>query len=260
MIRDDGGGGQEGEVQSVRARQAEIKQRLQSSISSPDELWELILAPLDLLGVVPSNIPLRLCKYAVWHDCNDEDRRAALRSVSWISDMQRLLLEKVLIDWSEVVQKEEMMHIILQQWFAPNASSQAGSIYIASLATLTSVLSDMQIANGEAAASLQSPHNVANTPVTTASMVASILHLFTANVTLGAVLQNLDVHQSQAKKGIIWNDFIRELVSLPDRVANATKGRSPPELERRWVNRCKYSADMYLSQTSPLSSSEISSR
>ncbi|UZJ55453.1 hypothetical protein CBS101457_004773 [Exobasidium rhododendri] len=233
MVHDDGGGEVDRTFRDLKTRHAEIKQKLQSPIPSEDELWNLVLAPLDLLQIVPSNLPLRLRKHAVWPASSEGDQRTAQRNIVWITDIQKILLEKVFIDWNDVLQAEGVLHMLLQQWFTPDASPQAGSIYIATLSTISTTLSKAQAGQRLISKPIQGSDPGLGLSAGTAS-IATILRIFIANFSLGAVLQNLELYQSEGRRDVIWKDVLRDLISLPDRVANAYEGKGPHELERRY--------------------------
>jgi hypothetical protein len=70
-------------------------------------------------------------------------------------------------------------------------------------------------------------------PAEAVSLVDRVLILFSRNLSLRAIADSLERFHTQNKRDIIWTTVIREVTSLPERVANATKGGGPPEVERR---------------------------
>jgi hypothetical protein len=234
---EDGRGNNESKV-SLRARLSDFKQRLQSPVVSREDLYELLLAPLDLLGIVPTDLPAHLVKYAVWKDCNEEDRQKIHTAHAWISDVQKVLIEEVMVDWNEEIQK---MPWLLEAWFAPvsrtieaegsKLTANAGTMYIASLSTFTAILSAASLNHGSSASS-STPLAIA-LPAVSISLLERVLVLFCKGLSLKGVIESLQTYHTKTKRDIIWTTVIRELASLPERVANGWSGKGPLELERR---------------------------
>lgn len=241
MSTDEGTSSQDKGPLTLRERQSEIKKRLESPIASKKELYTLLASPLLLLQI---QVPDQWAKYAIWENHQKEaDRKAAQVGTVWISDIQKLLLEKVLIDWKDEI--EESLPSILQVWFAPvsdNTSAatlhdfntvNTGSFYVATLSTISAILSSASLKYNHASSSSshRSPLEAA-LPAAAVRLVYKVLDLFSTNFSLCSIEENLQTYQTSTKRSIIWSDVVRELTSLPERVANATMGRVPQGLER----------------------------
>ena len=217
-MSEDGGGQGDG-VGDVRGRMAATKKSLQSPITSYTHILDLLLAPLELLQVLPPSA-MHL-EHAKWPEDSDEDRRRVQANTAWIADVQVLLLERVLVDWQDSIDEEQLLPLCFA-WFVPTHGPlpAIGSVLLATLTTLTSVLPSLS----KQSATPASPYTV--------RLVNSILPFFATNFSLRAVVESLQVHQPQGKRDIMWTSAVRQFVSLPERVANVTEGGGPQELER----------------------------
>lgn len=214
-----------------RSQWQQIRERFDSQIGNEDELLDLIFAPFDLLGLgleITDGDPLRIVRsHSQWknlkvgHALPEE----AKRNFRWIADIQSKLLNDVIPDWQVVLEQRELLDIILQQWFSPSSRNKndrraVGAIQICSLDTIIVALTDqVHDANG------QLRHRRKSWSILQKILPSLIDQISLLDIEI-ACQELLPLNKRQLQ----WTSFIRQLLSLPDRIANAYEGKFPDTL------------------------------
>lgn len=217
--------------QSPRSNVQRYRQLLSDPIESEDTLLNLLLAPLDLLGLVPRDLPAHVVHaHASWDNLNLGDGQSILESQNvhhWIAEVQVVLLEKVFNDWQDVLENKGLYWSILRQWLVPDpVNNNAGAVQIASLEVLT-----LQVSKHMSARTSPNATSAGSTRTT----LGRALTLFFERVSLKCTSMYVSECVPLSQRALVWTDILRHFVSAPDRIANMYSGQIPETLTKRSI-------------------------
>lgn len=137
-----------------------------------------------------------------------------------IEAVQESLLSRIASEWAPTLPKEQWQDLVRFSFFGPEASSpEKGVVQQCALRTLSRLLSTTDKGNLEAVVE-----------VCTAAM---------DHLSLPSLIAAVRGEKNKARAEVSWNETLRLLSSLPDRVANATEGKVPFSttrwMEKVWV-------------------------
>ncbi|KAI0035955.1 telomere length regulation protein-domain-containing protein [Vararia minispora EC-137] len=175
--------------------------RLRSPIPDLPTLLSLLTAPLDCLSILPP----RFHQYKAITLPPD-----AFRTSRHVPLIQRALLEHVTPAWKPALDEANMMALV-DQYFVPdafmNATPSAGQVSMHAYSTLLSL-----------------PFN---------DYSLSLLTRLSTSYPVDRLYTSIYGTGSSVRAGYLWEDAIRNVLSVPAKVANALEGRNiPPELEQ----------------------------
>lgn len=245
-------------------------QQLSSPIPSISTLAALLLAPLDSVSLLSPSLRHKYLD-SQSHSFNPQGFKP-----SFITDVQKLIIEKILADWNEVLSEEDrkvkkkrgkskqleglqdsdedlsLLEIILQLWFYPTSredfgldsktlqnsdqtSSSSGQakrdskakICVSSLRVCSSLLSRRVVTSKTSV-----EKNSSSLHPSSSKYLIEILVQYQSRVHLGLLLEGAFSEKNKAQQKLTWEDTVKNLVSLPDKVANFTEGKPPDSLER----------------------------
>lgn len=214
-----------------RTQWQQIRDRLDKPIADEDTLLDLLFAPLNLLGLEVNDADEEqshiIRPHLQWRklDLGDGLPEEATRSFRWIAEVQSKLLRDIIPDWCAVLERRDLLEVVLQQWFSPTSKSKEdsaiiGAVQLCSLDTVSVALSDrLPDASGQGR---QRPETWNILQKILLSLVDRLSLLDTAHACQDLVSSN--------KRQLQWTSFIRQLLSLPDRIANAHEGKFPDAL------------------------------
>ncbi|RPD65882.1 hypothetical protein L226DRAFT_500049 [Lentinus tigrinus ALCF2SS1-7] len=182
------------------ATQAQIREtltRLQSPIPDLTTLLPLLVAPLACVGLLPP----RFRDYDIAPISSD-----AFSILRHIPALQRALLEHIVPAWEPVLQQEDKYQLI-EQYFCPDAisfaSPAAGQFALYAYSTLLSIsMRDSSV-----------------------WLLAKLCKSYPIDV-LHSVLFSSGTSVSSSRHSISWEDCVRDVISVPAKVANYMAGRS----------------------------------
>lgn len=181
-----------------------IISRLQSPITSLEELLQLLTAPLDILGLLP---PAFLRYNTHPYDRSKKDSFVLSRDIPRI---QELLITNICPVWEADLTKEGR-HDLLYQYFCPDAffaaSQNAGEMALHAYSTINqNILSELSI-----------------------DVLKRLIRLYPVDRMYAVVFQGSgNVH---VRKQGVWEDFLKSVFSIPTKVANYYQETPPsPEL------------------------------
>ena len=179
----------------------DLVNRLKSPISDLPTLLSLLAAPLDCLSLLPPRF--YQCKTITLP-------RDVFRISRHVPLIQRALLEHVMPNWKPALDEANMMAII-DQYFVPdlfmNATPSAGQISMHAYSTVLSL-----------------PFN---------EYSLSLLARLSTSYPIDRLYMSIYGTSSNAHTEYLWEDTVRNILSVPAKVANALEGRNiPSELEQ----------------------------
>ncbi|PWN34170.1 uncharacterized protein FA14DRAFT_156833 [Meira miltonrushii] len=214
-----------------RTQWQQLRGKLDRPIEDEDALLDLLFAPFDVLGLAIYNADDEqshiIQTHSQWKRLNLGENlpEEAKRNFRWIEDMQSKFLREIIPDWHTVLERRGLLEIVLQQWFSPmsiNREDRAtiGAIQLCALDTVSVALSDrLPDANGQRR---QRPE--------TWNILQKILLSLVDRLSLLSIAHACQDLVSSNKRQLQWTSSIRQLLSLPDRIANAYEGKFPDTL------------------------------
>ncbi|KAF8270409.1 telomere length regulation protein-domain-containing protein [Lactarius quietus] len=182
-----------------------VVDRLKAPIPDLPTLLALVSSPLDTIGLLPP-------QYAQY---NTAPLPAAINVSRHIPSIQRALLENVIPTWEPALSQAKLMSLV-EQCFIPDAFSYAKPVA------------------GEVAAHAYA--TILSLPVTSYSMtlLARLTKSYPIDRLYSCVFPRGDAHSSSTRSIFEWEDIVKNLLSVPARVANALEGKGvcPRELEQ----------------------------
>lgn len=193
--------------------QSLLEQLRGTSITDPEELLRLLASPLDDIGLLPPQFR----KYLNFTDAGSP-LHVSIRN--HIPQLQRVLLTHVYPIWAPVLSSTDSLGTgveLLAQYFCPdaflNSRTEAGEVALLAYSTLLSTL-----------------------PMTlyATELLARLTVEYPIDRLFKAALDSKE--NNSAHSGLIWEDCVRNLCMVPDKVANAVQGaktsdRIPEALE-----------------------------
>ncbi len=183
----------------------DVVNRLRAHIPDLPTLLALVSGPLDCIGLLPPH----------YKRYNTAPLPVALNISRHLPSIQRALLEHIIPDWELVLSQEKLMPLV-EQWFVPDAFSCT------------------KPAAGEVA--LHAYASILCLPLTPYSMnlLARLTKAYPLDHLHSNVLFPGDIHLSSPKSVFGWEDVVKNILSVPAKVANALegKGQCPKELEQ----------------------------
>ncbi|TFK90973.1 telomeric DNA binding protein [Polyporus arcularius HHB13444] len=182
------------------ATQGQIREtiaRLQSPIPDLAALLPLLAAPLATVGLLPP-------RFRVY---NNTPITADASSIQrHISALQRALLEHVVPAWEPALLQEEKYELV-EQYFCPDsisfASPAAGQLALYAYSTLLSIpLKDYSV-----------------------RLLAKLCRSYPIDVLHSVMFSSIGTSVSGRHRSISWEDCVRDVVSVPAKVANYMAGR-----------------------------------
>ena len=182
----------------------EVIKRLQSPIPDLSALLSLLCGLLDSLGLLPP-------QYSKYND--NPLPKGALNLTRHILPLQRVLLEHVFPVWESALEEEKKVSL-LNQFFCPDS------------------FSFMSVVAGDIAVLAYS--SILSLPLTTYS-INLLAHLSTEYPVDRLHAAVFSSQALQKHSPVIWQDCLRNVISVPGKVANAigTDTSAPLELEHR---------------------------
>lgn len=251
--------------QAARAYLTTVRAVLSEPISSTSHLLTLLLPSLDLLDLLPGTYVLEernSWEYAARTGKSPEAVRAVLNP-AWLTSVQTALIERVLVDWKDVLKNEQVWDVLVEAWFCPEPlrmpaeendvgkeqssvrQDAVAAIALSSYRTILPLLSrtpslppsSATLASASALISEDGPSerpspSAALHPITT-DLVLHILPLLVQRISLAILLRSCLKETNAARRELEWKDVVRAVVGLPTRMANFTKGEPSKELEYR---------------------------
>ena len=183
----------------------DIVDRLKAPIPDLPTLLALVSGPLDSIGLLPP-------QYAQY---NTAPLPVAVSVSRHFPSIQRALLENVLPTWEPVLSQAKLTSLV-EQCFLPDSFSYA------------------KPAAGEVAAHAYA--TILSLPLTSYSMtlLARLTKSYPLDRLHSCVVPHGDAHLSSTRSIFEWEDVVKNLLSVPARVANTLegKGECPKELEQ----------------------------
>lgn len=214
---------------AFRSQVVELRSRYDQPIKDHDALLDLLLGPLDLLGLVPESLNSKISSHAHWIRLHlgPALHAEAIKHYRWIVDVQLALLQRILPDWQERLTQDGLLEVLIQQWFVPvkeTAQDDAvGAVLSCSLATFTDLLTSRYANKPEASTRPKLRPE-------TWTLMEKALFGFVQRASIAEMVLHCQTQGSQAHVELAWSDIVRHLLSLPDRIANAYEGKTPDKL------------------------------
>ena len=186
-------------------RHTDVVDRLKAQIPDLPTLLALVSGPLDSIGLLPP-------QYAQY---NTEPLPEAVKVSRHLPSIQRAIIENVIPTWEPALSQAKLMSLV-EQCFIPDSFSYAKPVA------------------GEIAAHAYA--SVLSLPLTSYSMtlLARLTKSYPLDRLHSCVFPHGDAHSSSTRSIFEWEDVVKNLLSVPVRVANALegKGECPKELEQ----------------------------
>lgn len=225
---------------SWRAIQSDARQRLLLPFSSIEEVLEVVLPTLHVLGLASSLTPSfprlhieQTRPERLFGKFIDDDAtiRKACLNPSWLQDLQSAILGPIARDWSHELQRNGLWEPILFAYFAPTVSNPAiliesqDTVNVDALAQITSSgLSVVSSTCSKCASANDSAVRNALQTIIEACIGSSFNLLDRLLISVTQVETNLSRSKLQ------WQDAGQTLTSLPDRIANFHQGDVPSSI------------------------------
>lgn len=219
-----------------RSYQSATRQRLRGPFASVQDILDLVLPTLNALGLASGQLQQKTRRFLG----GDLDRANYL-NISWLQDVQQALLGPIALDWSHELRKDGVWEALLFAFFAPSVPKRQ---------QVVSLISDVDAKDGDG----ESEVEAAAARVTSSGLqvVASACSRFAAEEssdirtaittivrayahTSPSLISRLLVSATRietnaARSRLEWQDGIKLLVSLPDRLASFFRGDVPADL------------------------------
>ena len=183
----------------------DVVDRLKAHIPDLPTLLALVSGFLDSIGLLPP-------QYAQY---NTAPLPVPVNVSRHLPSIQRALLENVIPTWEPALSKEKLMSLV-EQCFIPDAFSYAKPVA------------------GEVAAHAYA--SILSLPFTsyTMTLLAHLTKSYPIDRLHSCVFPQRDAHTSSTRSIFEWEDVVKNLLSVPARVANALEGKGdcPNELEQ----------------------------
>ncbi|KAI0670628.1 telomeric DNA binding protein [Trametes maxima] len=182
----------------------EVIARLQTPVSDLPTLLSLLAAPLASIGLLPP----RFRKFDT-----SPISSGAFNIAKYAPLIQRALLEHVILVWEPVLVEQDAYHLI-EQYFCPDAMSFASPV--ARQLALYAYSTILSLALTEQSICL----------------LAKLVKAYPIDI-LHFILSSARDHGASARHGISWEDCVRDVISVPAKVANYMETRRdiPSQLE-----------------------------
>lgn len=182
----------------------DLLNKLKAPIPDLPSLLALVSSPLDSIGLLPPH-------YARY---NTAPLSLAVNVSRHVPPIQRTLLEHIIPSWEAVLSQAQLTSLV-EQWFIPDSFSYA------------------KPAAGEVAAHAYA--SILSLPLTSYSinLLARLTKAYPVDRLHSCAFPRGDVHSSPKQSMIEWEYIVRNILSVPARVANALegKGECPKVLE-----------------------------
>lgn len=172
--------------------------------SSQDVLGMFVAALSGVFGqdVLPSTLqPFAPCS-------TSSSSCGANVDVLLIESVQEALLCRIVVDWVDAVDATQLDDLVDLCIFGPPALTQQGLVQQCALRTLSRLLSS------------------ANNHPSTSERLVSLCTRALTRLSLKSLIAAAKSHPNPARSDVVWSETLRLVTSIPERLANATKGTS----------------------------------